>query len=105
MGIISGFFIVMLAIGLISTAILRFIPQFQVFLKVIGSSYILWLAYRALRSAYQIQKNNQPPLTYSNGFMLQFINPKVIFFGLTIFTGFLHPLTGNYSSLSLQLFS
>jgi cysteine/O-acetylserine efflux protein len=95
MGIISGFFIVMLAIGLISTAILRFIPQFQVFLKVIGGSYILWLAYRALRSTYQIQKNNQPPLTYSNGFMLQFINPKVIFFGLTIFTSFLNPLTGN----------
>jgi cysteine/O-acetylserine efflux protein len=26
---------------------------------------------------------------------MQFINPKVIFFGLTIFTSFLNPLTGN----------
>jgi cysteine/O-acetylserine efflux protein len=96
LGIISGFFIAMLAIGLIATAILRFIPQFQLYLKIIGGSYILWLAYRAMRASYQLEKTVQPSLTFTNGFLLQFINPKVIFFGLTIFTGFLHPLTGNY---------
>lgn len=95
LGIISGFFIAMLAIALISTVILRFIPQFQFYLKVIGGSYILWLAFRALRASYQIEKNNQPPLSFINGFLMQFINPKVIFFGLTIFTSFLNPLTGN----------
>ena len=95
LGIISGFFIAMLAIALISTVILRYIPQFQLYLKVIGGAYILWLAYRSLRATYQIEKNDQPPLTFTSGFLLQFINPKVIFFGLTIFTSFLHSLTGN----------
>jgi cysteine/O-acetylserine efflux protein len=95
MGIISGFFVAMLAIGLISTAILRYIPQFLLYLKVIGGSYILWLAFRALRASYTIEKTGQPSLTFANGFLMQFINPKVIFFGLTIFTSFLNPLTGN----------
>lgn len=94
-GIISGFFIVMLAIGFISTAILRYIPQFALYLKIIGGAYILWLAFRALRATYQMKNDGQPPLTFAAGFMLQFLNPKVIFFGLTIFTSFLNPLTEN----------
>jgi cysteine/O-acetylserine efflux protein len=94
-GIISGFFVYMLIIALVSSAILKFIPQFQLYLKIIGGGYILWLAYRSLRATYQIENNDQPPLSFINGFLLQFVNPKVIFFGLTIFTGFLHSLTAS----------
>jgi cysteine/O-acetylserine efflux protein len=95
-GIFCGFFVAMIAISLVSTALLRFIPQFQLYIKIIGGSYILWLAYRALVKGFQVERTDQPSLNFSSGFLLQFLNPKVTFFGLTIFTGFLHPLTGNY---------
>lgn len=95
LGIICGFFIEMLAIAFISSAIMRVIPQFQTFLKFIGGAYILWLAYRALSASFQPGGWGQPSLTFSNGFTLQFVNPKVIFFGLAAFTGFLNPLTGD----------
>ena len=85
----------MLVIALVSSAILRYIPQFQLYLKIIGGAYILWLAYRSLRATYHFEKNDQPPLAFINGFLLQFVNPKVIFFGLTLFTGFLHPLIAS----------
>lgn len=99
LGIVCGFFLLMLCIGLVSGAILKFIPWFEVFLKIAGGSYILYLAYRALMATYKFEKKDQPPLSFINGFLLQFINPKAIFFGLTIFTGFLHPLAGNVLSL------
>ncbi len=98
-GIVCGILITMLAIALVSSAISHYIPQFQLYLKIIGGTYILWLAYRSLRATYQFEKNEQPPLTFINGFLLQFVNPKLIFFGLTLFTGFLQPLTGSMGYL------
>jgi len=95
LGIICGFFIDMLAIAFISSAVLRVIPQFQIYIKFIGGAYILWLAYRALSVSFQVGGQDQPPLTFANGFTLQFVNPKVIFFGLAAFTGFLNPLTDD----------
>ncbi len=98
-GIICGFFIYMLVIALVSSAIMKYIPQFQLYLRIIGGGYILWLAYRSLRASYRLEKSEQPSLTFINGFLLQFVNPKVIFFGLTLFTGFLRPLTGSVGYL------
>ncbi len=103
-GIFFGFFTAMIAISLVSTALLSFIPQFQLYLKVIGGSYILWLAYRAMAKGFQVERKDQPSLNFSSGFLLQFLNPKVTFFGLTIFTSFLHPLTGNYFFLATAAF-
>ncbi|HUV15298.1 MAG TPA: LysE family translocator [Pelolinea sp.] len=99
--IACGFFISMMAIGLISSVLLKYIPQFELILKIVGGSYILWLAYRSLRATYRFKQEDQPSLRFINGFMLQYVNPKVMFFGLTIFTSFLHPLTNNLLNLAV----
>lgn len=85
----------MILISLISSAIIQVIPQFLFYLKLIGGSYILWLAYSVVVKGFQIEQKPQPSLNFSSGFILQFLNPKVAFFGLTIFTSFLNPLNGN----------
>lgn len=95
LGIFCGFFTVMILNSLISSAIIQVIPKFLFYLKLIGGSYILWLAYSVVVKGFQIEQKPQPSLGFSSGFILQFLNPKVALLGVTLFTSFLHPLNGN----------
>jgi cysteine/O-acetylserine efflux protein len=98
LGIISGFFVVMLLSSWISTVILTILPSFELILRIFGSLYILWLAYHTLRATYAFDEKDQKKLGYGNGALLQALNPKGMVYGLTIFSSFLAPLTGNLFS-------
>jgi len=102
MGIVSGFFLVMLLSGWLSGTLLEVLPSFEIILRVVGVLYILWLAYETLRSSYDINLQDQPPLTYWRGFFLQLFNIKAIFYALTLYSGFLSSLTHRLDSLLLS---
>ena len=93
LGIVSGFFLVMLLSGWLSGTLLEVLPSFETILRVVGVIYILWLAYETLRTSYDIKLQDQPPLTYWRGFFLQLFNIKAIFYALTLYSGFLSSLT------------
>jgi cysteine/O-acetylserine efflux protein len=89
LGIFTGFFLIMLVCGLVSTLLLRILPSFEVVLRIVGAVYILWLAYHTLKTSYNFQAKDQSALKFWNGLLLQLFNPKVILYGLTIFSTFL----------------
>ncbi len=95
LGIVCGFFMVMLACGLLSQTIAEVLPSFEVVLRIVGALYITWLAYETLKSSYDFELTDQPPLTFWNGFFLQVLNVKAIFYGLTLFSSFFKPLIGH----------
>ena len=95
LGIVSGFFLVMLACGLLSQTIAEVLPSFETVLRIVGALYITWLAYETLKSSYDFELTEQQPLTFLNGFFLQVLNVKAIFYGLTLFSSFLNPLIGH----------
>lgn len=99
LGIVSGFFTVMLLSGLLSQTLVQTLPSFELILRVVGALYIAWLAYETLRSTYDFEISQQPPLTYWRGFFLQLFNVKAIFYGLTLYSGFLTPLIGHWDWL------
>lgn len=88
-GITFGFAGIMLLCGLISSALLRALPSFEVVLRVVGACYILWLAYETLRASYSFGNGNQMLLGFTKGLLLQVLNPKVIVYGLTLYSSFL----------------
>jgi cysteine/O-acetylserine efflux protein len=88
-GIGVGFFLLMLLCGLISTTLLQILPDFENILRVIGAIYILWLAFHTLKASYAFNEDEQPLMGFSKGFMLQMLNPKVIVYGLTVYSAFL----------------
>lgn len=99
-GIIAGFFLVMLLCGWISSSLLQVFPAVENILRFIGAFYILWLAFHTLRASYAFKEDNRVSLGFSSGFFLQLLNPKVIVYGLTLYSTFLGAVVTNPVYLS-----
>ena len=102
LGIATGFFFVMVLCGWISTTLLKVFPSFETTLRFIGAGYILWLAFETLRASYTFQEGGQSLMGFARGLLLQVLNPKVIVYGLTLYSTFLAPITGNPAYLVLS---
>ena len=73
-------------ICLITSAIMRVIPQFQIYLKFIGAPTSL-AAYRALSARLQVGRQASSPLTFANGFHPAVVNQGDLL-RVAAFTGF-----------------
>lgn len=102
LGIASGFFTLMLLCGALSTLLSRYVTAAAPTLRIIGGLYILWLALGVYRSGSKLLEpaHDARPLRFWNGYVLQFMNPKCIFYGLTMYTTFLAPLLEVRSTLA-----
>jgi cysteine/O-acetylserine efflux protein len=89
LGMVSGFFVMLTLSGLVSGFLLDQIPAFETILRIVGALYILWLAWHTLKASYTFDEENQKPLGYLQGFLLQVLNVKVIVYGLTLYGTFL----------------
>lgn len=67
-------------------------------MQIIGTVYILYLAY-LIFNMNLISSNGKDIASFKIGFLMQFINPKVIIFCLTVFPSFVMP----YYSLFYEL--
>lgn len=97
LGIASGFFLLLFVCAILSSSLVYYAPWAQYYLKYIGAIYIIWLAYKTFNASYSTGKDSTQLVSYSKGLFLQIVNPKGLFYGLTIFTTFLvgadeHPL-------------
>ena len=102
LGVGAGFFFIMLLSGLLSGFLLKYIPGFERIVRILGALYILWMAFGLLRSSLVNDLADQPLLGFSKGLFLQFLNPKVMVLGLTLYSSFLASITGNYVWLVLS---
>jgi cysteine/O-acetylserine efflux protein len=100
-GMAAGVFCVMLLSGWVSTSLLNFFPVFESTLRIIGAAYILYLAFGILKTSYTFNENELKPMGFAQGLMLQILNPKLLVYGLTLFTAFLAPITTNVALLVL----
>lgn len=104
LGIASGFCLVVFICGLISATLLKLIPSFEIILRIIGAVYILWLAYHTLKASYSFAESEQTLFGFAKGFFLQLLNPKVIVYGLTIYSTFLSSIAANPLYIFLSAF-
>ena len=89
LGMVSGFFVMLTLSGLVSGFLLEQIPAFETILRIAGALYILWLAWHTLKASYTFNEEEQKPLGFIQGFLLQVLNVKVIVYGLTLYGTFL----------------
>ena len=95
-GIVTGFFLLLMFCGFFSNLLFTAIPSIEPVMRWIGAAYILYLAYATFRARFSFQeKSNQYLWGFHKGLLLQFINPKGIIYGLTLYSAFLNPLIGN----------
>ena len=106
-GIMVGFFLIMLLCAYVSSTLLKYLPSVEPGLRIIGSFYILWLAFCTARASYTFNNTNQPPMGFKKGFFLQTFNPKVAVYGLTLYSTFLASAANSLllSTVSALLFA
>ncbi|NBK26267.1 MAG: hypothetical protein EOM68_30180 [Spirochaetia bacterium] len=91
-GIATGFFSIMLLCSLFATLLQQHVPAVVPMLTIFGSLYILYLAYHVFFASYLLSQRAPKALGYSNGLLLQLLNPKVIILGLTVYSTFLRDM-------------
>lgn len=117
-GIWTGLITVMLICGFGCKLLGDLIPSIERYARFVGAAYILWLGYKTLTrraasgsgssndetaalstpaqpsghtSAMQSPQNEQKPLNFVNGFLLQFLNVKILMLGVAAYCSFVLP--------------
>ena len=93
-GIWAGLITVMLLCGFGCAWLGELVPQIVPVAKYVGAAYILYLAYRTLMRSPGAKKEAGPsgkPLSYVNGFLLQFLNVHILMLGIAAYSGYILP--------------
>ena len=106
LGMVIGFLALMSACAWASTTVLRLFPTLQSILKYIGAAYIVYLACGMLKASYTFATDEQgtsaaKPLGFGKGFVLQALNPKLVVYGLALFSTFFAPLAERPLQIAL----
>ena len=95
LGVISGWTLLSIFLLFSSTIIFAKFNNLQIIIKILGSVYLLFLAYKISFSKTKLEKHIQKPVTFLNTFFFQFVNPKSIIAGSTAVSLFVD-LQSNY---------
>ncbi len=89
LGIAAGFLCVMVLCGLFCYQLATYLPAVANILKYVGAAYIVYLAIHVARS--KPEDTAQKEMSFLSGFLLEFVNVKIILYAITIFTGYVLP--------------
>ncbi|MFB5674580.1 LysE family transporter [Paenibacillus terreus] len=102
-GVTVGFFLLMLLCSYFNLVLYQLIPKIKLALSILGSLYMLYLAYKTAMPSGKKSANYDQSSTFMTGLILQFINPKGILYGITVVSAFIIPF--YQSGWVLTLFS
>jgi len=100
-GATVGFGLLLIISAALNNLLITILPKILITMQVIGSLYMLYLAYLICKTSSSNPTVNQPA-TFLSGFMMQFLNPKVVLFTLTVIPTFVMP---HYSAISAIILS
>ncbi|KAF2956896.1 LysE family transporter [Marinitoga sp. 38H-ov] len=99
-GVGTGFFIILVLSGIFNYWLYKIIPKIKIIISAIGFLYLIYLAYMILKnSSHDISEKETSFLTYKTGVLMQFINPKAIFFAITLTGTFIIPAYNSIFAL------
>lgn len=102
LGVLLGFLSIMICSALFCSVLYRFIPKIEPVMVCIGAAYILWLAWTIFRDKpHEGKKGSFETNSVFSGMLLQFINVKVILYGITAFSTFILPYYQSILMLTL----
>lgn len=86
--------------AVLNTVLIAVIPKIIIVMQIIGSFYILYLAYQI----YNMDVSESAEIhsaTFVSGFLTQFVNPKVVLFTMTVIPSFVMPYYTAPSALAV----
>lgn len=97
LGVTTGVSILFFLIVYFNYWLYEFIPKIKIVMGIIGALYMLYLTYLILKSKSSNKSNDAEYkiVSFKHGILMQFVNPKVILFSITVSANFIVP---NFSS-------
>lgn len=102
LGVLAGFVVVMAGCAAFSALLFDLIPSIEPVMLCIGAAYILWLAWTVWRDKpHEEKKGLARTNSFAAGMLLQFVNVKVILYGITAMSSFILPVYKSFAAISL----
>ncbi|MFY0758826.1 LysE family transporter [Metabacillus dongyingensis] len=89
-GATIAFGLLLVISAMLNTMLITIIPKVLIVMQIAGSFYMCYLAYQIYKMDPSKPSVNQTG-TFMSGFLMQFLNPKVILFTMTVIPGFIMP--------------
>jgi threonine/homoserine/homoserine lactone efflux protein len=97
LGVGTGYFFVMLVCCYLNFILADIMPDITLVMKILGSIYMLYLAYKIITSKDSNGNNTKiEGNIFFTAILLQFINPKGILSGITLATTFILPYHNSH---------
>jgi cysteine/O-acetylserine efflux protein len=91
LGVAAGFVLLLAVCLAFSFALYSVLPSVKPVMTVIGAAYMLYLAWKTLRSGRHGEGKKREYTTFLSGMLLQFVNPKGVLFCITVTSNYLVP--------------
>lgn len=98
-GATLAFGLLLVISSILNTLLVTVIPKILMVMQIIGSMYMLYLAYQIYKTDTSKPTVNQTG-TFLSGFLMQFLNPKVVLFTMTVIPSFILPYYTAMSAVS-----
>lgn len=89
-GATTAFGMLLVISVMLNTLLITVLPKVLPVMQGIGSLYIVYLAYQVLKMD-AAKSTGTNSATFFSGFLMQFINPKVVLFTMTVIPSFVMP--------------
>ncbi|WP_046227164.1 LysE family translocator [Paenibacillus dauci] len=101
-GATLAFGLLLTASALLSGLLAVLLPKILIGMQMIGSLYMLYLAYQISRRSKSSAPGTFSQMgTFRSGFITQFVNPKVILFTMTVIPTFIMPYNPEATGLMI----
>lgn len=86
--------------AILNTMLVAVIPKILIVMQVVGTIYIFYLAYQIYKMDTS-GSTEKEVATFRSGFVMQFVNPKVVLFTMTVIPSFVMPYYTDPHTLTI----
>ena len=91
LGMWCGFSLVMIGCAVFCSLLSAWVPILSKPLLFVGAGYLLWLAWKTFRRSSEIAEKESKG-DFLTGFSMQFVNPKVMLYGIMSYEAYILPV-------------
>lgn len=99
-----GFVVLLVISAILNSFLNKVLPNIIIYLQILGTIYMIHLAYQIFNMDVSKKDESKVKGSFFSGLLLQFINPKVILFTLTVFPSFISPYSSENYILLTNIF-
>lgn len=103
-GATMAFGLLLVVSAMLNSLLIEFIPKILIVMQAIGTLYMFYLAYQIYK-ADKLKPTIHQAGSFVSGFLMQFLNPKLILFTMTVIPSFIMPYYTAMPAMTIGVFA